>query len=83
MLPGLILSDFSHFDTLVTNPAQSGRIAACAMPPHPWPKMASPIFVISDDGGRTWQQRAIPVVGMAGLATYVAIPLIRIPTPSA
>ena len=63
-LPGLILSDFSHYDTLVTSTAQPGRIAACAMPPHPWPKMAPPIFVISDDGGRTWQQRAIPVVGV-------------------
>lgn len=64
VLPGLILSDFSHPDALVASPAQPGRVAACALPPHPWPEMRAPLFVLSDDGGRTWQQWAIPVVGM-------------------
>lgn len=64
VLPGLILSDFSHYDTLITSAQQTDRVAACALPSHPWPQMAPPTFVLSDDGGRTWEQRAIPVVGM-------------------
>lgn len=63
VLPGLILSDTSHFNTLMTSAAKPGRVAACALPPHPWPAMAAPVFVVSDDGGRTWQRRAIPLAG--------------------
>jgi hypothetical protein len=63
VLPGLVLSDTSHFDTLVSNAVQPGRIAACALPPHTWPVMVAPVFVITDDGGRTWQQRPIPLAG--------------------
>jgi len=62
-LPGLILSDFSHFNTLVSSAVQPGRIAACALPPHTWPVSVAPVFVITDDGGRTWQRRPIPLAG--------------------
>lgn len=64
VLPGLILSDFSHYNTLVTSAQQPDRVAACGMPSHPWPQMVAPTFVLSVDGGRTWEQQAIPVVGM-------------------
>ncbi len=59
VLPGFILSDFSHYNTLVPSAVKPGRVAACALPPHPWPVSVEPVFVLSDDGGRTWQQRAM------------------------
>src|SRR5262249_51392368 len=49
VLPGLILSDFSHFNTLVISAAKPGRIAACALPPHAWPVTVAPVLVVSDD----------------------------------
>src|SRR5262245_39957812 len=58
-LRGLVVSDFGHYNTLVTSAAKPSRVAACALPPHPWPVMAPPQFVLSDDGGRTWQQQAL------------------------
>jgi hypothetical protein len=63
VLPGLILSDFGHFNTLVSSAVQPGRLAACALPPHSWPVSVAPVFVMTDDGGRTWQQRPIPLAG--------------------
>ncbi|MGO8948160.1 MAG: WD40/YVTN/BNR-like repeat-containing protein [Ktedonobacterales bacterium] len=63
VLPGLILSDFSEFNTLVQSAVRPGRIAACALPPRPWPVTAVPVLVLSDDGGRTWQQRPIHLAG--------------------
>jgi BNR/Asp-box repeat len=63
VLPGLVVSDFSHFNTLVTSAAKPSRVAACALPPHPWPVMVAPQFVLSDDGGRTWQQYDVPLAG--------------------
>jgi len=63
VLPGLTVSDFGHFNTLVTSAAKPGRVAACGLPPHSWPQNVAPMFVVSDDGGRTWQQRALPLAG--------------------
>jgi hypothetical protein len=63
VLPGLVVSDFAHYNTLLTSAAKPGRVAACALPPHSWPVMVAPQFVLSDDGGRTWEQRALPLVG--------------------
>jgi hypothetical protein len=51
-------------NTLMTSPARPSRVAACALPPHPWPEMVAPVFVLTDDGGRTWQQFSIPAVGV-------------------
>jgi hypothetical protein len=39
VLPGLILSDFSHYNTLVTSAQQTDRVVACALPPRRWPQM--------------------------------------------
>jgi hypothetical protein len=63
-LPGLVVSDFGHFNTLVTSAVKPNRVAACALPPHPWPVSVAPVFVLSDDGGRTWQQQAVPLAGL-------------------
>jgi len=63
VLPGLVVSDFGHFNTLLTSATKPGRVAACALPPHSWPVMAPPQFVLSDDGGRTWQQHDLPLAG--------------------
>jgi hypothetical protein len=63
VLPGLVLSDFGHFNTLVTSAVKPSRVAACALPPHPWPVSVAPVFVLSDDGGRTWHQQALPLAG--------------------
>jgi len=63
VLPGLVVSDFAHYNTLLTSAAKPGRVAACASPPHPWPVMVAPQFVLSDDGGRTWEQHDLPFAG--------------------
>ena len=63
VLPGLIVSDFSEYNTLVQSAVMPDRIAACALPPRAWPVTAVPVFVLSDDGGRTWQQRPIRLAG--------------------
>jgi photosystem II stability/assembly factor-like uncharacterized protein len=63
VLPGLVVSDFGHYDTLVTSAAKPDRVAACALPPHSWPVMVAPQFVLSEDGGRTWEQQAVSLVG--------------------
>jgi hypothetical protein len=62
-LPGLVVSDFGHVNTLVTSAAKPSRVAACALPPHPWPVMVAPQFALSDDGGRTWQLHDLPLAG--------------------
>src|SRR5262245_62455219 len=41
-LPGLVVSDFGHFNTLVTSAAKPSRVAAYGLPPHPWPVMVAP-----------------------------------------
>jgi hypothetical protein len=60
VLPGLVVSDFGHFNTLVTSAVKPNRVAACALPPHPWPVSVAPVFVLSDDGGRTWRLAPLP-----------------------
>jgi photosystem II stability/assembly factor-like uncharacterized protein len=75
VLPGLVVSDFSHLNTLVTSAAKPGRVAACALPPHGWPVSVAPVFVRSDDGGRTWQHQAVPPVGAVWRCDLTSDPL--------
>lgn len=60
VLPGLQLTTTSTHGGLVASTARPGRVIGCAMSTPIYQPATPPTFVLSDDGGKTWQTRAIP-----------------------
>jgi BNR/Asp-box repeat protein len=60
VLPGLQLINTSTRGGLVVSAAQAGRVIGCGMRTPVSQPATPPTFLLSDDGGKTWQTRAIP-----------------------
>jgi hypothetical protein len=72
VLPGLQLTNSSTQGGLVVSTAQPGRVIGCAMRTPMSQPATPPTFVLSEDGGNTWQTHAIPNLPPARGCTVLA-----------
>ena len=61
MLNGQALTDSTAENSMAVSPARPNRLAACALPNTS--SGAQPVFLLSDDEGRTWQSHALSGIG--------------------
>jgi hypothetical protein len=70
VLPGYGFTVGGGSAKMVVSAARRGRLAGCALPVTRY--AATPQFVMSDDGGRTWLTLPIPILGSVGDCAVLA-----------